>query len=80
MLPTTGTTYRIAEIAVDSGARNESLGRYTNVCNLRDLSASAVPAGFGRDGLPFGVTPFAPAFRDPLLAALGATGCGIPGG
>ena len=71
VLPTTGTTYRIAEIEADPIALNETLGRYTNFANLLDLSAIAVPAGFRRDGLPFGVTLFAPAFRDPFLAVIG---------
>ena len=72
ILPTAGTTYRAAEIEAEPISLNENLGRYTNFCNLLDLSAIAVPAGFRRDGLPFGVTLFAPAFHDPLLAAIGA--------
>jgi allophanate hydrolase len=39
---------------------------------LLDLAAVAVPAGFRGDGLPFGVTLLAPAFYDPLLAAIGS--------
>jgi allophanate hydrolase len=72
MLPTTGTIYRVAEIETAPVALNENLGRYTNFCNLLDLSAIAVPAGFSGDGLPCGVTLFAPAFHDPLLAAIGS--------
>jgi allophanate hydrolase len=72
MLPTTGTIYRLAEIDEDPIALNENLGRYTNFCNLLDLSAIAVPAGFRSAGLPSGVTLFAPAFHDPLLAAIGS--------
>ena len=72
VLPTTGTIYRIAEIEANAVGLNENLGRYTNFCNLLDLSALAVPAGFRRDGLPCGVTLFAPAFHDPLLAVIGA--------
>ncbi len=71
VLPTTGTIYRIAEVEANTLALNENLARYTNFCNLLDLSALAVPAGFRRDGLPYGVTLFAPAFHDPLLAAIG---------
>ena len=71
LLPTTGTTYRIAEIEADPVRLNETLGRYTNFANLLDLSAIAVPAGFRRDGLPFGVTLFAPAFRDRFLSVVG---------
>jgi allophanate hydrolase len=72
LLPTAGTTYRIAEIEADPIAFNENIGRYTNFCNLLDLSAIAIPAGLQSNGLPFGVTLFALAFRDPLIAAIGA--------
>jgi allophanate hydrolase len=72
LLPTTGTAHRIAEIEAEPIAFNENLGRYTNFCNLLDLSAIAIPAGFRRDGLPFGVTLLAPAFHDPMIAAVGA--------
>ena len=40
--------------------------------NLLDLSATAVPAGFQGDGLPFGVTLFAPAHQDVPLLRLAA--------
>jgi allophanate hydrolase len=72
LLPTTGTTHRIAEIETNPIEPNYNLGRYTNFCNLLDLSAIAVPVGFRGDGLPFGVTLFAPAFHDPLIAAVGS--------
>lgn len=50
--------------------RNTELGLYTNFMNLLDYAAVAVPAGFTRVGLPFGVTLFAPAQQDvPLLHA-----------
>ena len=39
--------------------------------NLLDLAAIALPAGFQRDGLPFGVTFIAPAFNDEVLCSLG---------
>jgi allophanate hydrolase len=71
VLPTTGTTYRIAEIEAEPIALNAKLGRYTNFCNLLDLSAIAIPAGFSHGGLPFGVTLFAPAFHDSLIASIG---------
>jgi len=70
--PTAGTIYRIAEVEADPVRLNSNLGRYTNFMNLLDLSAIAVPAGFQRDGLPFGVTLIAPAFADEALCALGA--------
>jgi allophanate hydrolase len=72
LMPTTGTTYRIAEIEAEPLLLNERLGYYTNFVNLLDLAAVAVPNGFRRDGLPVGVTLIGPAFHDPLLAAAGA--------
>ena len=71
VLPTTGTTHRIAEVEADPITLNANLGRYTNFCNLLDLSAIAVPVGFRVDGLPSGVTLFAPAFHVPIIAAIG---------
>ena len=70
LLPTAGTIYRIAEIDADPLRTNERLGRYTNFCNLLDLSAIAVPNGLQPNGLPVGMMLLAPAFQDPLLAAL----------
>jgi allophanate hydrolase len=70
LLPTTGTTHRIADVVADPIALNSQLGLYTNFANLLDLCAIAVPAGFRASGLPFGVSLFAPAFRDRSLAAL----------
>jgi allophanate hydrolase len=39
--------------------------------NLLDLAAVAIPAGFGAQGLPYGVTLFGPAFSDDVLAVYG---------
>ncbi len=66
--PTTGTIYTRAEMLADPIRRNSDLGLYTNFMNLLDYAAVAVPGGFRRDGLPLGVTLFAPAHQDvPLL-------------
>lgn len=70
--PTAGTIYRIDEVEVDPIRLNSNLGYYTNFMNLLDLSALAVPAGFREDGLPNGVTLFAPAFYDRELLGVGA--------
>ncbi|MCX7693526.1 allophanate hydrolase [Tepidimonas taiwanensis] len=68
LTPTVGTIYRIAEMEADPIRLNANLGHYTNFVNLLDLAATAVPAGFQSDGLPFGVTLIAPAHQDaPLL-------------
>ena len=69
--PTAGTIYRIADVEANPIQLNSNLGYYTNFMNLLDLCAIAVPAGFQRDGLPFGVTLIAPAFADEALCALG---------
>ena len=46
LLPTTGTTYTIAEVEADPVRLNTNLGYYTNFVNLLDLAAVALPAGF----------------------------------
>jgi allophanate hydrolase len=43
-----------------------------NFANLLDLSALAVPSDLRQDGLPFGITLFAPRDADARLAAIGA--------
>lgn len=73
LLPTAPTTYRIREVLENPLELNSRLGTYTNFVNLLDLSALAIPAGFRKDGIPFGVTLVGPAFEDKLLAAI-ATG------
>jgi len=68
--PTTGTIYRIEEIDADPIRLNANLGFYTNFVNFLDLAAVAVPAGFRRDGLPFGVSLLGRAWSDRLLLSL----------
>jgi allophanate hydrolase len=66
--PTAGTIYTRAEMRADPIRLNSNLGLYTNFMNLLDYAAIAVPSGFRQDGLPLGVTLFAPAHQDvPLL-------------
>jgi allophanate hydrolase len=72
VLPTAGTIYQIAEIAADPLHLNANLGLYTNFVNLLDLTAIAVPAGFRRGGLPFGISLIAPAHRERALLDLAA--------
>lgn len=68
LTPTAGTIYTRAQMRAEPIARNSDLGLYTNFMNLLDYAAVAVPAGMRRDGLPLGVTLFAPAHQDlPLL-------------
>ncbi len=73
LLPTTGTTYKIAEVEADPLRLNTNLGYYTNFVNLLDLAALAIPAGFRpNNGLPFGVTLIGPANSDLSLLQLAA--------
>ncbi len=90
--PTAGTIYTIEAVHADPVQLNSRLGYYTNFMNLLDCAGVAVPAGMQTDGLPFGVTLFAPAGADSALLALGdrlhrsagvdagATGLPLPGG
>ena len=68
--PTTGTIYRIAEVEADPIRLNANLGFYTNFVNFLDLAAVAVPAGFRKDRLPFGVTLVGRAWSERKLLAL----------
>ena len=70
LLPTTGTTYTLAEVEAEPVRLNTNLGHYTNFVNLLDLAAVALPAGFRPNGLPFGVSLIGPAGSD--LALLSA--------
>ncbi|MCJ1961576.1 allophanate hydrolase [Novosphingobium mangrovi (ex Hu et al. 2023)] len=65
--PTTGTTYRVAELAKAPVALNSNLGYYTNFVNLLDMAALAVPAGIRDNGTGFGVTLIGPADTDRAL-------------
>ncbi len=68
--PTTGTTYRVAELLAAPVALNSNLGFYTNFVNLLDMAALAVPAGMRANGTGFGITLIGPADSDHgLLAA-----------
>jgi allophanate hydrolase len=68
--PTAGTIYTIAELEAQPVKCNSNLGYYTNFMNLLDLAAIAVPTGFQKNGLPFGITACAPAFSDEKLLNL----------
>jgi len=72
LVPTAPRPYTVAEVLADPLHLNIRLGTYTNFVNLLDLSALAVPAGFRADGVPWGVTFIAPAWRESDLLALGA--------
>lgn len=71
VVPTSGTIYRIDEVAADPITLNGNLGAYTNFVNYFDLAALAVPNGFQPNGLPAGITLIAPRFHETVLAAIG---------
>ncbi|MEO6093987.1 MAG: allophanate hydrolase [Novosphingobium sp.] len=70
LLPTAPCGFTVEAMLAEPMARNSELGLYTNFCNLLGLAALAVPAGFTRAGLAFGVTLVGPAFSDEALGAL----------
>ena len=70
--PTAPRHYRIDAVEAEPIKLNSNLGYYTNFMNLLDYAATAIPVGFQADGLPWGVTLFAPAFQDVPLLRLGA--------
>lgn len=72
LTPTIPTGYTIEQLQADPVRLNSNLGFYTNFMNLLDYAAIALPAGFRGDGLPCGVTFFAPAHQDIPLLHLGA--------
>jgi allophanate hydrolase len=70
LLPTAPFCPTLAELEADPIGPNSRLGTFTNFVNLCDLAAIAVPAGFGPDGLPVGVTLLGPSWSEGRLAAL----------
>ena len=68
--PTTGTTYRVAELAAAPITLNSNLGAYTNFVNLLDMAALAVPAGTRHNATGFGITLIGPADTDRALLTL----------
>jgi allophanate hydrolase len=90
LLPTTPSIPTLDDVARDPFGANARLEPTNQFANLLDLAAVTVPAGLRSDGLPAGVTLFAPAFSEawllPLAGALhravgarwGATGIPLP--
>jgi allophanate hydrolase len=70
LVPTAPFCPTLSEIAADPFGPNARLGTFTNFVNLCDLAGFAVPAGFGTDGLPVGVTVLGPAWSEGRLAAI----------
>lgn len=67
LTPTIGRPVTLEELRAEPVLRNAELGYYTNFMNLLDYAAVAVPSGFMRNGLPWGVTLFGRAFTDQYL-------------
>ncbi|MGD9602230.1 MAG: allophanate hydrolase [Gammaproteobacteria bacterium] len=78
LTPTIGRAYTLAEVTAEPVQLNSNLGHYTNFMNLLDYAAVAVPMGRTPDGVPLGVTLFAPAFRDLRLLETAARYLGEP--
>lgn len=76
LLPVTPTHPTLDEVAEDPVGVNSRLGRFTNMTNLLDLCAVAVPGPMRSDGLPFGVQLLAPAGHDGVVLDLAARWCG----
>lgn len=72
LVPTAPTHYRIDELLSDPVRLNTRQGKYTNFVNLLDWSAVAVPACLRSDGLPFGITLIADAWRERALCEYAA--------
>jgi len=70
VLPTAPFCPTLAALQADPIGPNSRLGTFTNFVNLCDLAAIAVPAGFGTDGLPVGVTVVGPAWSEGRLAPI----------
>ncbi|HUB14344.1 MAG TPA: allophanate hydrolase [Acetobacteraceae bacterium] len=70
LLPTAPCCPTLAAVQADPIGPNRHLGTFTNFVNLCDLAGYAVPAGFGRDGVPVGVTLLGQAWSEGRLAGL----------
>ena len=69
-VPTVAPLYTIAEMRADPVRLNTHHGHYSYFANVLDLCAVSVPTGFYSNGMPFGITLMAPAFRDAAVAGL----------
>ena len=71
VMPTAGGTWTRDQVRENPIATNSDMGKYTNHCNLLDLSALAVPSGYATDNVPFGITIFSLSDAEGLLLGLG---------
>lgn len=73
LTPTFPRPVTLAELEANPVGANSLLGHYTNFMNLLDYAAVAVPGGFMKSGLPWGVTLFGRAFTDQYLLSVAAS-------
>ena len=71
VVPTTGTTYRLDELAAEPLKLNSHMGYNTNLVNYLDLSAIAIPNGFQSNGIPTGITLIGSPYQEAYLVGLG---------
>lgn len=71
--PTIPRYYSIEEVQNNPLQLNSNLGYYTNYMNLLDCCAVAVPTGFYKNGVGFGITLVQRAFADKQLLSIAAT-------
>lgn len=67
VLPTCGGTWTRDQVRLNPIQTNSEMGRYTNHCNLLNLCAISVPAGFAAPNLPFGITFFSLSEQENLI-------------
>ncbi|AJY76981.1 allophanate hydrolase [Paenibacillus beijingensis] len=79
LMPTCGGTWTREQVRLNPVGANSDMGRYTNHCNLLDLSAVALPAGVAGDDLPFGITLFSLPQQEHLLRGAAAVFMRITG-
>jgi allophanate hydrolase len=70
VLPTCGGTWTREAVRREPLGTNREMGRYTNHCNLLDLCAVSIPAGWAADQVPFGISLFALSGSEGLLTVL----------
>jgi allophanate hydrolase len=66
VIPTAPNHPTIAEVEQDPIGPNLKLGIFASAVNVLDLAAVAIPAGH-IEGLPFGISIIAPAFREGVI-------------
>ncbi len=70
VLPTCGGTWTREAVRREPLSTNREMGCYTNHCNLLDLCAVSIPAGWAADQVPFGISLFALSGSEGLTAVL----------